>query len=65
MIDREHYEVVEREKLVKFIHQIQTSLDLPNYVNDNVTNFKLRKQFAELTRMAAHRLQGKISSKYR
>ncbi len=65
MIDREHYQVVEREKLVKFITQIQTSLGLPNYVNDNQTNFKLRKQFAELTRIAAHKLQGKISSKYR
>lgn len=65
MIDRERYQEVEREKLVKFITQIQASLDLPNKVNDSDTNFKLRKQFAELTRMAAHRLQGKISSKYR
>ena len=65
MIDRDRYEQVEREKLVKFITQIQASLDLPNKVNDSDTNFKLRRQFAELTRIAAHRLQGKISSKYR
>lgn len=61
MIDREEYERVEKEKLIKFISQIQLSLNLPCRVNEKQNNYQLRKQFAELTKMAAHKLEAQMS----
>jgi hypothetical protein len=61
VIDREEYERVEKEKLIKFISQIQLSLNLPCRVNEKQNNYQLRKQFAELTKMAAHKLEAQMS----
>ena len=61
MIDKDEYERVEKEKLIKFISQIQLSLNLPCRVNEKKNNYQLRKQFAELTKMAAHKLEAQMS----
>ena len=61
MIDREEYERVEKEKLIKFIAQIQLSLNLPSRINEKQNNYQLRKQFAELTKMAAQKLEAQMS----
>jgi len=61
MIDREEYERVEREKLIKFISEIQLSLNLPSRINQKQSNYQLRKQFAELTKLAAHKLEAQLS----
>jgi hypothetical protein len=61
VIDREEYERVEKEKLIKFISQIQLSLNLPCRVNEKQNNYQLRKQFAELTKMAAHKMEAQMS----
>jgi hypothetical protein len=61
MIDKDEYERVEKEKLIKFISQIQLSLNLPCRVNEKQNNYQLRKQFAELTKMAAHKLEAQMS----
>lgn len=61
MIDRDEYERVEREKLIKFISQIQLSLNLPCRINEKQTNYQLRKQFAELTKISAHKLEAQMS----
>lgn len=61
MIDREEYERVEREKLIKFIAQLQLSLNLPSRINEKQNNYQLRKQFAELTKMSAHKLEAQMS----
>ena len=61
MIDREEYERVEREKLIKFISQIQLSLNLPSTINEKQSNYQLRRQFAELAKMSAHKLEAQIS----
>ena len=61
MIDREEYERVEREKLIKFISQIQLSLNLPSTINQKQSNYQLRRQFAELAKMSAHKLEAQLS----
>jgi hypothetical protein len=61
VIDREEYERVEREKLIKFIGQLQLSLNLPSRVNQKQNNYQLRKQFAELTKMSAQKLEAQLS----
>ena len=61
MVDREEYEKVEREKLIKFISQIQLSLNLPSIINEKQSNYQLRRQFAELAKMSAHKLEAQIS----
>ena len=61
MVDREEYEKVEREKLIKFISQIQLSLNLPSTINEKQSNYQLRRQFAELAKMSAHKLEAQIS----
>jgi hypothetical protein len=61
MTDREQYERVEREKLIKFISQIQLSLNLPSTINEKQSNYQLRRQFAELAKMSAHKLEVQIS----
>jgi hypothetical protein len=61
VIDREEYERVEREKLIKFISQIQLSLNLPSTINEKQSNYQLRRQFAELAKMSAHKLEVQIS----
>jgi len=61
MIDREEYERVEREKLIKFIAQLQLSLNLPSRINEKQNNYQLRKQFAELTKMSAQKLEAQLS----
>ncbi len=61
MIDREEYERVEREKLIKFIAQIQLSLNLPSRINEKQNNYQLRKQFAELTKISAQKLEAQLS----
>lgn len=61
MIDREEYERVEREKLIKFISEIQLSLNLPSRINEKQSNYQLRRQFAELTKMSAHKLEAQLS----
>ena len=61
MIDREEYERIEREKLIKFIKQIQLSLNLPSTINEKQSNYQLRRQFAELAKMSAHKLEAQIS----
>ena len=61
MIDREEYERVEREKLIKFIAQLQLSLNLPSRINQKQNNYQLRKQFAELTKMPAQKLEAQMS----
>jgi hypothetical protein len=61
VIDREEYERVEREKLIKFIGQLQLSLNLPSRVNQKQNNYQLRKQFAELTKMSAQKLEAQMS----
>lgn len=61
MIDREEYERVEREKLIKFIAQLQLSLNLPSRINQKQNNYQLRKQFAELTKMSAQKLEAQLS----
>ena len=61
MIDREEYEKVEREKLIKFISQIQLSLNLPSTINEKQSNYQLRRQFAELAKMSAHKLEAQLS----
>ena len=61
MVDREEYERVEREKLIKFISQIQLSLNLPCRINEKQTNYQLRKQFAELAKISAHKLEVSMS----
>jgi len=59
--DREEYERVEKEKLIKFISQIQLSLDLPSTINEKQNNYQLRKQLAELAKMSAHKLEAQLS----
>jgi len=61
VIDREEYERVEREKLIKFIAQIQLSLNLPCRINEKQNNYQLRKQLAELAKMSAHKLEAQMS----
>ena len=61
MIDREEYERVEREKLIKFINDIQLSLNLPCRINEKQSNYQLRKQFVELTKIAANKLEAQLS----
>ena len=61
MIDREEYERVEREKLIKFISEIQLSLNLPSRINEKQSNYQLRRQFAELAKMSAHKLEASMS----
>lgn len=61
MIDKDEYERVEREKLIKFISQIQLSLNLPSRINEKQNNYQLRKQFAELTKISAQKLEAQIS----
>ena len=61
MIDREEYERVEREKLIKFISEIQLSLNLPSRINEKQSNYQLRRQFAELTKISAHKLETQMS----
>ena len=61
MVDREEYERVEREKLIKFIKQIQLSLNLTSKVNEKQSNYQLRRQFAELAKMSAHKLEAQMS----
>jgi hypothetical protein len=61
VIDREEYERVEREKLIKFIAQIQLSLNLPSRINEKQNNYQLRKQFAELTKISAQKLEAQLS----
>mgnify|MGYP007038831286 CR=1 FL=1 len=61
MIDREEYERVERENLIKFISQIQLSLNLPCTINEKQSNYQLRKQFAELTKISAQKLEAQLS----
>lgn len=61
MVDREEYERVEREKLIKFIEEIQLSLNLPCRINQKQSNYQLRKQFVELTKLAAHKLEAQLS----
>ena len=61
MIDKEEYERVEREKLIKFISQIQLSLNLPCRINEKQTNYQLRKQFAELAKISADKLEAQMS----
>jgi len=61
VIDREEYERVEREKLIKFIEEIQLSLNLPCRINQKQSNYQLRKQFAELTKLAANKLEAQLS----
>lgn len=61
MNDREEFERVEREKLIKFINDIQLSLNLPCRINQKQSNYQLRKQFAELTKIAAHKLEAQLS----
>lgn len=61
MIDREQFDNVEREKLIKFISEIQLSLNLPSRINEKQSNYQLRRQFAELTKMSAHKLEASMS----
>ena len=61
MVDREEFERVEREKLIKFIEEIQLSLNLPCRINQKQSNYQLRRQFAELTKLAAHKLEAQLS----
>lgn len=61
MNDREEFERVEREKLIKFIEDIQLSLNLPCRINQKQSNYQLRRQFAELTKMAANKLEAQLS----
>jgi len=61
VIDREEYERVEREKLIKFIAQLQLSLNLPSRINEKQNNYQLRKQFAELTKISAQKLEAQLS----
>lgn len=61
MVDREEYERVEREKLIKFIEEIQLSLNLPCRINQKQSNYQLRRQFADLTKLAAHKLEAQLS----
>ena len=61
VVDREEYEKVEREKLIKFISQIQLSLNLPSTINEKQSNYQLRRQFAELAKMSAHKLEAQLS----
>lgn len=61
MIDREEYERVEREKLIKFIGQIQASLNLPCKINHKQSNNQLRRQFSELTKISLQKLEIKLS----
>jgi hypothetical protein len=61
MNDREEFERVEREKLIKFINDIQLSLNLPCRINEKQSNYQLRKQFAELTKIAANKLEAQLS----
>ena len=62
MIDREQYERIEREKLIKFIGQLQASLNLPSKINGKQSNYHLRKQFAELTKISAQKLSAQMST---
>lgn len=61
MIDREEYERVEREKLIKFISEIQLSLNLPSRINEKQSNYQLRKQYNELTKISAQKLEAQLS----
>jgi hypothetical protein len=61
VIDREEYERVEKEKLIKFISEMQLSLNLPSRVNQKQNNYQLRRQLAELAKMSAHKLEAQLS----
>jgi len=61
MIDKDEYERVEKEKLIKFISQIQLSLNLPSRINEKQNNYQLRKQLAELAKISAHKLEAQMS----
>ena len=61
MIDKDEYERVEKEKLIKFISQIQLSLNLPSRINEKQNNYQLRKQLAELTKISAQKLEAQMS----
>jgi hypothetical protein len=61
MIDKDEYERVEKEKLIKFIAQLQLSLNLPSRINEKQNNYQLRKQFAELTKISAQKLEAQLS----
>ncbi len=63
MIDKDEYERVEKEKLIKFISQLQLSLNLPGSINVNQNNYQLRRQFAELTKMSAHKMEAQMSTR--
>ena len=41
--------------------EIQLSLNLPSTINEKQSNYQLRRQFAELAKMSAHKLEASMS----